>query len=386
MGFGYHFDPVRVPAGLLMFAVLLGLQFYLRIPNDRLYALGILVALLYCIPNIIMFQLGGVTPYVSIYALLFHFLITCSARLFPDMSYMPKVPMRLQRWLIPLATLLLAVPFFLAYGVSTDLSVFAMGEHTYEVREALADKETIFTSYLFSPMCRILLPVLIIYGLNDLRHRWWMTLLGVALMLYLFVANPQKTLLFSIAVIMLFWLFRDCHAKAGMLLYGLLAVVLASVVLNLATGHLLAESILVRRIFFLPVAVSDAYFSFFDGNPVCLSHSFLGRFLDYPYTQDPPLLIGYLMCNTQVANCNTGIIADGFMNFGHLGSLLFVTLGALVVRFIDATDYDSRFFGIVFLLLFTFLNGALFTTMLTHGGLLLMLVMLFLVPSRRRSV
>lgn len=384
MGFDYYFDPVRVPVGMLLFATLMGFQFYLRTPNDRLYAMGMLVAVLYVIPNIVMFQLGKAAVYGSLYALLFHFMITCSGRFFPDMARLPKVSMRVQHWLLPVLVLLMMVPFFFAYGFSTDLSVFGLDEHSYDVRRALDDNETLLTLYFFSPLCKILIPLMIIYGLNNFRQRWWLTVVGVALMLYLFIANPQKTLLFSVAVIMVFWLFKDCHAKAGMLLYALLGVCAASVALNLIAGNLMAESILIRRIFFLPVEVSEAYFSFFNGHPICLSHSFLSRFFDYPYAQEPTFLIGYLMYNTDVANCNTGIIADGFMNFGHLGSLFFVAMAALVVRFIDATDYDSRFFGLSFLLLFTFLNGAFFTAMLTHGGILLMLVMMFLIPSRRQ--
>jgi hypothetical protein len=53
----------------------------------------------------------------------------------------------------------------------------------------------------------------------------------------------------------------------------------------------------------------------------------------------------------------------------------------LLIRFVDSTDYDSRYVGLVAVLMLTFLNGALFTTLLTHGGLLLIVAFFFLVPA-----
>ena len=96
-------------------------------------------------------------------------------------------------------------------------------------------------------------------------------------------------------------------------------------------------------------------------------------------------MIGSMMYNRTITNCNTGIVGDGFMNFGHLGALLFVAIGALFVRCVEAQMPNARFFGLLALLVFTFLNSALFTTLLTHGGLVLLVAGCFLIPPSRQA-
>jgi hypothetical protein len=46
---------------------------------------------------------------------------------------------------------------------------------------------------------------------------------------------------------------------------------------------------------------------------------------------------------------------------------------------------NARFFGLAALLVYTFLNSALLTTLLTHGGLVLLLAVCFLIPEERRA-
>ena len=212
-----------------------------------------------------------------------------------------------------------------------------------------------------------------------------MSLVGIASMLFLFLLNPQKSIFFGLFVVLAMYAFKNYYAKAGIILYGLAAACLVSVLLNIATGHLMAESIVLRRLFFIPVIVGDNYFTFFDGHPMLLSHSVLGRWVDYPYQLEPSRVIGEMMYNRATTNCNTGIVGDGFMNFGHVGAVLFVAIGALFVRCIEGQMQNARFFGLVALLVFTFLNSALFTTMLTHGGLVLLAAVCFLIPDERRA-
>lgn len=384
MDFHCDFSPITILVGIGFFLSLLGVMFFLKPDNGRLYTLGLLVAILFCLPQIVMFQIGTTTVWGPVFSLLLLFLITTPWLRFPAIRP-PKLPSRLQQWLLPAVVLLFLLPMFATFGIPSDLSVFALNGHNYEVRQATLSQGNLLTNYLQGPLCNVLLPLLIVYGLSRPRQRWYLVLLGIVLMLYLFLVNPAKTILFSIAVVLVCFLFKDCFAKAGLFVYGILALCAAAVILNLLTGNLMVESVIVRRLFFIPVLVSDAYFSFFDHAQVYLSHSFLSAFFQYPYPVEPSHLIGQMMYGRDTINCNTGIIADGFMNFGLLGSLLFVVLGACVVRLVDAADYDSRFIGLTVLLIINFLNSALFTCLLTHGGIVLILAMLFLVPRKEES-
>lgn len=384
MGFEYSSDPVAFMTGLLLFALLMATMYFGH-ARGRLYAMGMAVALLFCLPSIVMYQLAGAAPYGAVYSLLLLVLLQTPLLEIPSWR-VPRLSTGWLRWLLPVAAVLGLVPFVAAYGYRPDLSVLSLGSEIYDVRASLGGKGNLLTAYLLGPMRLVVLPMLIVCGLRDFRRQWWMALLGAGLLLYLFLLNPQKSILFSIGVVLLFYLFRDFRAKAGLLLGGLLAVCAATVLLNIVTGNLMAESIAVRRLFFIPALVSDTYFTFFSGAPVHLSHSFLSHFGTYPYEADPSHLIGYVMYNRTITSCNTGIVADGFMNFGHLGALLFTALGAVVLRLASASEYDSRYFGLVVLLIFCFLNSALFTTMLTHGGFVLLVALWFLIPRQEAAV
>ena len=392
MGFDFVAAPVPILVGLLMLAVVTIVMFgkcdavsgKCEVASAN-YAVSMIVALLFCLPSIVMYQFGRVTPMVALYSMLFLILLR-TPLLKVGRWNLPHVPVKYQRYLLPTICLLCLLPFPLAYGLDgIDLSSLTMGEETYDVRAAVSERETLLTSYLMGPLYMVLLPMLIVYGLTDIRRNWWMSLVGIASMLFLFLLNPQKSIFFGLFVVLAMYAFKNYYAKAGIILYGLAAACLVSVLLNIATGHLMAESIVLRRLFFIPVIVGDNYFTFFDGHPMLLSHSVLGRWVDYPYQLEPSRVIGEMMYNRATTNCNTGIVGDGFMNFGHVGAVLFVAIGALFVRCIEGQMQNARFFGLVALLVFTFLNSALFTTMLTHGGLVLLAAVCFLIPDERRA-
>ena len=385
MGFDFMLAPVPIVAGLFMLAIAVALLFLLPGEEKGSYTVSMIVAVLFCLPSIVMYQIGRITPFIPIYSLLFLALLRLPL-LEVQQWRLPRIAVRYQRWILPALCCLLLLPFPLAYGLDgIDLSLFTMGEETYEVRAALASKETPLTAYLMGPMRMVLLPMVVVYGLMDLKRNWWMTLVGVAGTLFLFLLNPQKSIFFGLFVVLAMYAFKSYRAKAGMILYGLLAACLVSALLNIATGHLMAESIVLRRLFFIPAIVSDNYFTFFDGHPMLLSHSFLGQWFDYPYQLEPSRMIGEMMYNRAETNCNTGIVADGFMNFGHLGAVFFVAIAALFVRCVDGQLRNPRFFGLLALLVYTFLNSALFTSMLTHGGLMLLLAVCFLIPTNEKS-
>lgn len=383
MGFDFRPDPVPIIAGFLMLAATMAVMFFAKGEDRSSYALSMLVALLLFLPSMVMYQFGGVSVYVPLYSLLFLLLLRLPL-LDIGQWRLPRLPVKYQRYLLPALCLLCLLPFPLAYGLDgIDLSLFTMGEETYEVRAAVSERETLLTSYLLGPLRMVLLPMLIVYGLTDFKRNWWMTLLGVSGLLFLFLLNPQKSIFFGIAVVLVMYLFKSYRAKAGMILYGLTAACIVAVLLNVTTGHLMAESIVLRRLFFIPVIVSDNYFTFFDGHPMMLSHSVLGHWLDYPYPLEPSRMIGEMMYNRAETNCNTGIVADGFMNFGHVGAILFVAAAALFVRCTDGQMQNPRFFGLLALLVYTFLNSAFLTTLMTHGGLVLLVAVCFLIPTQK---
>ena len=403
MGFQFVLSPLPIILGVLFLALLVYLLFFMRrSERDELYPVAMIVALLFCLPAIVMYQFGGITVFVPLYGLLFLGLLCLPIGLpRPLLKEGRGLPRFLRAYrgvhpytkegnwrkgVLPVVCLLCLLPFPLAFGWNLDFSLLGMGEEIYDVRAEVATKNTLLTAYLLGPLRMVLLPMLIVYGLTDLKHSWWMTLLGVCALVFLYLLNPQKSIFFAIPVVLAMFCFKDWRAKAGVVLYGLLLACAATALMHIATGALLPESIVLRRLFFIPILVCDNYFSFFDGNPLYLSHSVLGHWIDYPYDLEPSRVIGQVMYGSEaVTNCNTGVLGDGFMNFGHIGAILFVALCALYIRIECAVMDNPRFFGLVALLVYTFLNSALFTTLLTHGGLVLLLASLFFIPKGKEA-
>ena len=377
LGFDYSPSYRTVILGIVFWGLTVLRLFALPASSGMAYALSLFEAMAFCVPSIVMFQLGGTSIWLPVYSLLFLFLLSSNILQLPSLR-LPKVPDSCQRWLLPLLALLLTVPFIVAYGLDINWNAFTLGSDNYELRAQSNARSTLLTSYLLGALSKVLLPVMTVYGLKHRKPLLW--IFGILLMLYIFAVNPQKSLLFSVFVVIVFYFLDDCRAKGGLMLCAVSALLLAAVAINMLTGNIMVESIALRRMFFVPVLVADNYFTFYHQSPLFLSHSFLSRWMDYSYSLAPDRLMGLLMYNRTFTHCNTGVIADGFMNFGHLGAFFFVLVAALIFKFFEALKLSSAYFGVLFLYLFTLLNGALFTSLLTHGGLVLILVAMLFIP------
>ena len=112
MGFGFRLEPVAVVAGFFMLAVAMAAMFLSLGEDKGSYALSMLVALLLCLPSTVMYQFGGVSVFVPLYALLFLLLLRTPLL---DMGRwrLPRLPVRYQRYLLPALCLLCLLQYLL---------------------------------------------------------------------------------------------------------------------------------------------------------------------------------------------------------------------------------------------------------------------------------
>ncbi len=372
--FHWEYSAATVLWGVLLVVALALCIFGLKPSSSFAYALSVFAAALFGVPAIVFFQFGGGSVFPCLYALLFTFLISSRWLQIPSFKS-PVVPQRLQMPALLVLALLALLPFILTYGTNLHFNAFSMGTEVYDAREAAQLHATALTAYLFGPLVKVLLPLLLVYGVW--RRNGWVAAFAAVAMLYIFLVNPHKSVVLSLFLVLAFCLFDDYNAKAGLILFGMVLMVVAGALFTMVTGNILPESILVRRMFFTPAQLSSVYFAYFEHNHIYLSHSILHHFFDYPYELDPPHLIGYYMYGRANVSCNTGFIGDGYMNFGHWGALAFTIGTAAVFRFFECLKMRPVFFGVILLTLFTFLNGAFLTSLLTHGVLFFILIALF---------
>ena len=372
--FVLSYGTTTICVGFVMLFALMVRLFVNKSISDFSYAISMFVAITFAVPSIIMYQFGNCTIFAPIYSLLFVYAITSKYIVIPKFR-IKTVKEKHKLPVLILLSIIMLIPFVLTYKFNINAKSFTFGSELYEARAAAKSAGNIFTSYLMGPLTKVVLPIAIILGIKE--KKLWMSAIGILLMLYIFAVNPHKALFLSIFLIVAFYFFDNYRSKAGLILSGILILISTSLIVSATTGNILAESIFVRRMFFLPVQICNYCFDFYDGNPIYLSHSVLSSFSDYPYSLEPAFLMGDYMYGKPGTSCNTGIIADGFMNFGHIGSILFVMITAVIIKFIESLNIDKTYFGIVIAFVMLFLNSALFTSMLTHGGLFLLLILIF---------
>lgn len=381
MNFVLQYDYLTISIGFLLLILVVGQLFHVQCDSGQTYVINQFVALFFCVPAIIMYQFGGITPAIPVYTLLFQFLLSSLTLQNPIGSrrFVVKHPVLI----LTILAIVMLVPFIVTYGLRINPKVFTLGSEIYDVRAQATANGNLLTAYLFGPLTKFALPILIVFGF--IQKKTWAIVAGIVAMLYVFVINPHKALFFSIFLVILFYFFRNYTAKAGLMLTGTVGIIVITMLVSLVTGNILMESIFVRRLFFVPVQICDSYFTFFNNDYIYLSHSVLNHCIDYPYSYEPAFLMGDIMHNRPQTSCNTGIIGDGYMNFGHLGVLISILCATFIVKFIESMNIHHAFFGIVIVMMFLFLNGAFLTSLLTHGIIFFLLVAVFLLKDTQQT-
>ena len=130
---------------------------------------------------------------------------------------------------------------------------------------------------------------------------------------------------------------------------------------------------MIRRLFFLPVLISEQYFTFFETNgftyfselPVLNNLSLFS--IDYSI----PTTIGKYFYGSGYVNVN--FLADSYIKLGFLSSIIYVFVLKLLISFADHNfDIKNQFliFSIIFVPFFSLANSALTTSLFSHGLLL----------------
>ena len=161
---------------------------------------------------------------------------------------------------------------------------------------------------------------------------------------------------------------------------GCVAVVLGCLIIDLVRDTITFTSIVTRRVFFVPAMLSNVYYEFFEGKFMLLSHSFLSPWFDNPVGMSPSMAVGQMYFGVQDLNANNGVVADGYMNFGIAGMLVWAILvGLAIALFSGLSEWvDGRIAFPLGLNAFnTFIDGGFFTGLLTHGVLFATLLILF---------
>ncbi|MDL2343003.1 hypothetical protein QOL99_02440 [Deinococcus sp. MIMF12] len=199
-------------------------------------------------------------------------------------------------------------------------------------------------------------------------------LMGSLSLLYIFGTTGQKSMLFSVLLLIgVSLLYRINIQKLGQnLVLSMIVFLIAVFGFDLWSGGILASSLFVRRLILTPGLLTTYYMDFFSVNPPAqLGHSFLSDIFPYPYDLRPAYLIGREYFNSPSMSANANMFADSYSNFRELGIIGFsIVLGA-ILSLVDG--YSRRSSSPVVVVVgmalpaFALTNSALFTSLVTHG-------------------
>jgi hypothetical protein len=375
LGFAFEFDPFRYFIGKMILIVIVPLISSLSM-NELLYSILQMVVSFFLVPNLILFQFMGANPLIisgiisiCLFALIFE-------RVVPIIRW-TKLVERQQMGLLFLLSAILLVPFVFTYGVHISGEVFLLD--VYDIREKSAMKSNFFTSYTYSLLSYWLLPLCLIYG--SWKKNKPLTVFALMGLIYLFAITGNKITFFVIFVVISFLFFKSYRTKLIAMYVAFLAVLLLGIALSTAVPQI--QDLLVRRFLLLPALLNVQYFEFFRNTPLFYSHSFLSTFFTYPYELSPPQLIGLKYYGG--GNMTNGIISDGFLNLGTIGVFLHGFIASFIIVLFSKMRIGAVFLGLFFLLVQNFIDGALFTSLLTHGLFLFVLLSSLLISNTDHS-
>jgi hypothetical protein len=227
-------------------------------------------------------------------------------------------------------------------------------------------------------------PFFMAYGL--IWRKYYVTALGLVGQLLIYAIAGLKSVLFSLLLtvallaVQRYKRFGVAFLWSSALFVGL-CFVCDRFLLDTSLG---LTSLFVRRLVFLNGQLTGMWFDFFSNNHMALlGHSILKGFVNYPYSLEPPSLIGEVYFSHDRMNADANIWADGFANFGYFGMLGATLLLGCWLWLADSCGQD-RNARLIMLMVgvpgFVLANCGLLTSVGNHG-LGFTLLVIYLLPS-----
>lgn len=252
-------------------------------------------------------------------------------------------------------------------------------DDVYDIRFAANDSGGLLSGYLSMWLLGVSLPYIL--AVAFLRKSVLWCICGVGLSVLIYMGNGAKSaLLMPVQVFLMgFIVSRDVDSTRR------LATILTIVVVVLLFADddyfRLVKSLIFMRLFSVGGWTITNYYEFFSENGYTYyTHiSIVGGLLGKVYNLQPGRLIGLEYSESEEANFNANFWAtDGVAAIGVLGIILVSVLVRVVLKgiIVVVRDKDQRAVSIFLTgIWLSLLNGSLFTTMLSGGGIIVYILL-----------
>ncbi len=370
----FVFVPLRyLMASLIILLNILFLLLYRK--TDFLYSILVLILFFFVMPSALVFS-SSKSVFSEIFVL--HNVFFYSVALLSTVRWNFKFPTLNTKQafgLLFFGVLIGILPFIVIYGPYINLKNLLL-INIYRTRTLVTENiDNFYTAYTYSWFSKIIIPILIVFSIYFKTYK--RLSISIFALLFLFLCGAHKTVFAGVVLLLVFYNY-DYLKKTHFFLISMMVLMLVSLLASFIFGYDYIWDISFRRVLMLTALLDYCYFDFFKDAPIYWSNSFMSSFIEYPHELSPDHMIGKVYFNKPDVNANIGIISDGFKNLGLWGSLINIMVVSVYLSVLNTLRISSKFFGLFVLLIFSFLNSALTTILLTHGGLLLLLISLLI--------
>jgi len=355
---------------------------YKLFPHDEIKPSSVslsLILLIYIIPILSCYSLGSYPTEYLLFVLMGFLTISCTIKILPK----PKIKeFSLNAKSLYIACVVVLISALLAtvarYGVPSFAALSF--SDVYTIRESNLDKSSMLLEYLSSWSIYSVAPFLMLIYLEKKQYINLFLVLAFFSILYLILA--AKGIFFL--PLLIFFLFYSLRRRRFFLYFTLsiVSLLLIDMYLFYKTGNFYIL-FFIQRIFFDPILGSTRYYDFFSNNEfVYLSDSIFKWFIDYPYSEPIPSLIGYLQYASYSWNNVNFYMDDAYMHFGVAGIFIFSGLLALLMIVTDSLYFKRPSLVVLIfsvLIIYRITSGPMLTALSSRGGAFSILLILFYV-------
>lgn len=271
----------------------------------------------------------------------------------------PSKSLDSDKWL-GIISMFMFSPFLLLYFKYININNLLLKD-VYITRAVFKKVSRKFTGYIFSPLSRVLLPVLIINKLEKKEFRLFV--LYTLMLIYLYLVGALKSVFIGLLSLIVFYK-GNYIEKSYRFIYLILFLTYFGLLYYYLTGSVFFVDAFIRRVFFVPPYLGNFFHKLFIDNLTYMSHSPLSFGIIRPsFNIIREVGIKYY----EGGSPNVGIITEMIFSFGFLGVFIGAILVSFIIYIIGSLRIKPEYFGITFVYIYYIHTSLLSTLLLTHG-------------------
>jgi hypothetical protein len=375
--YGFHYKPNFMLTIISWFIYLLCMVFIKSNFEKSSDFFVFIFFILIISPMLILMELGGKDPTYFFYSLVCFVVINLMVRM-PDI----KLP-RFKNGNYLVLTLSLAIVFatFSMFYITGGFGKITFDlTRVYEVR---LETSVIYFGgiwgYVTTWATKIVLPFLLSIALFREKYLFLAFMIFVQALAFGITGHRSMAILWLIAIAI--FLARNKKHRNFYVLVSFMCFLSVIYLLYAYFDEIMVSSTIFRRALFLPSFLNYTYYEFFSVNEyVYYSNTVLSGIIEYPYgdVKLSHVVAGEIL-GTPEAGANTGFLGSSFAHGGPVGMLVISIFVGMILKLFDSackskneTCFYLSFVSIPVLAMLT--SAAFFTSLLTHGILLLLFI------------